>query len=223
MKILCVSDTTRSLAFSSSIKELYGDVDLIVSAGDMPLSSYDYLTTNLNRDLFYVYGNHNLEEFSRTMDPDRGEMFRPEPIDPRFYGNLLDGKCIRHKDTGLLLAGLGGSYAYNGGQSQYTEWSMAWRIAKLLPHLLWNRLRYGRYLDVLVTHAPPFGIGDGEDLCHRGFRSFLRFIRLFHPAVLVHGHIHLFDENLPRESFLNDTKIVNVYGCYVVVVEMEDK
>ena len=43
MRLLCVSDTTRSLAFSPSIKSVYHDTDLILSAGDIPLESYDYM------------------------------------------------------------------------------------------------------------------------------------------------------------------------------------
>ena len=41
-------------------------------------------------------------------------------------------------------------------------------MARLTPQLLWNRQRYGRYLDVLVTHSPPFGVHDRPDLPHYG-------------------------------------------------------
>jgi len=37
MKILCVSDTTESLAFSSGVAEIYKGTGLILSCGDMPV------------------------------------------------------------------------------------------------------------------------------------------------------------------------------------------
>ena len=214
MRLLCVSDTTRSLAFSPSVKSIYSNTDLVISAGDMPLESYDYISTMLGSDVYYVYGNHNLKHFSRDMKKER----LPSPVgrDRPFFGFLADGKCIRDKNTGLIIVGLGGSMLYNGGESQYSERQMEWRILKLIPILLYNKRRYGRYLDILVTHAPPYGMGDGSDLCHRGFKCFLPFMEKYEPKYLLHGHVHLDDRNLPREIVYCNTKVVNVYGSYVI-------
>ncbi len=220
MRILCISDTTRSLAFSSRVKEIYKDVDLILSCGDMPLESYDYVTTMLNKDLCYVYGNHNLKDYNKALKS-RG-LIGVGPHEEvlhsleRFYGFMIDGKCYRDKKSGLLIAGLGGSMRYNDGDSQYTEVEMQYRILKLIPKLVYNKHRYGRYLDILVTHAPPFGLGDGPDLCHRGFKCFGYFIERFQPKYLIHGHVHLDDVNAPREIVKGKTKIINVYGAYLI-------
>lgn len=223
MKILCISDTTRSLAFSPSVKDIYKDVDLIISCGDLPLESYDYVSTMLNRDLYYVYGNHNLKNFRKAMKLESVSVgtfhsykHQTEDYSFKFYGFLLDGKCIRDKKTGLLIVGLGGSMRYNNGDSQYTEREMKLRIWKLLPVLFYNKRRYGRYLDILVTHAPPFGIGDGSDLCHTGFKCFLSFIDKFKPKYLLHGHVHLDDRNAPRETIRGNTKIINVCSSYLL-------
>ncbi|MGN1164779.1 MAG: metallophosphoesterase [Candidatus Ornithospirochaeta sp.] len=214
MRLLCVSDTTRSLAFSPSVKTIYSNTDLIISAGDMPLESYDYVSTMLGSDLYYVYGNHNLKHFEKDM---RRERFPSAGSrDHQFYGFLADGKCIRDKRTGLIIAGLGGCMLYNGGESQYSERQMEWRIRRLVPILLYNKTRYGRYLDILVTHAPPYGMGDGSDLCHKGFKCFLSFMEKYEPKYLLHGHIHLDDANLPRVTEYHKTKVVNVYGSYVI-------
>ena len=105
---------------------------------------------------------------------------------------------------------------YNEGDSQYTERQMENRIRKLIPFLLYNKLRYGRYLDILVTHAPPYGMGDGQDLCHMGFKCFLDFMEKYEPSYLVHGHVHLDDCNLPRVVEFGKTKVVNVYGSYLI-------
>ena len=216
MRLLCVSDTTRSLAFSPSIKSIYHDTDLILSAGDMPLESYDYMATMLSRDVYYVYGNHNLKHFD--VDMNKGFYRSSDPIDPsvKFYGFLLDGKVIRDKATGLLIAGLGGSMRYNEGDSQYSEREMERRIRRMIPRLLFNKHKYGRYLDILVTHAPPYGMGDGQDLCHMGFKCFLDFMKKYEPKYLVHGHVHLDDCNMPRVTEFGKTKVINVYGSYLI-------
>ena len=102
MRLLCVSDTTRSLAFSPNIKSIYGNTDIILSAGDMPLESFDYMATMLSRDVYYVYGNHNLKNFSCDMKKDRFPHSPTGDINSKFYGYLMDGKCIRLKDSGLI-------------------------------------------------------------------------------------------------------------------------
>ena len=217
MNILCVSDTTQSLAFSASVAEIYKDTDLILSCGDMPVESHDYLSTMLRRDLYYVFGNHNLNTFRAEMDREyRRYMRLHEDFDKKFYGFMIDGKCVVDKKTGLIIAGLGGSMRYNEGQSQYTESQMKRRIRRLVPALLRNKRKYGRYLDILITHAPPFGIGDGEDLCHRGFECFLDFMDKYRPKYLCHGHVHLNDQNAPRVTRYKDTLVVNVYGSYMI-------
>ncbi len=217
MRILCISDTTRSLAFSPNVRDIYKDVDLVLSAGDMPLDSYDYITTMLNSDLCYVYGNHNLKDFRKTMKLDAFHIARHEEIyTQKFYGFMIDGKCYRDSKSGLLIAGLGGSMSYNGGDSQYTETEMRLRMMKLIPVLLRNKIKYGRYLDILLTHAPPYALGDGPDLCHRGFRTFVTFIDRFSPRYVIHGHVHLDDRNANRIVERGDTKIINAYSSYLL-------
>ncbi len=187
---------------------------MILSSGDMPLESYDYVSTMLNSDLCYVYGNHNLKDYNKAMRNEGFHIHRND--DNKFYGFMVDGKCYRDKKSGLLIAGLGGSMRYNGGDSQYSESEMRRRILSLIPELLINKFRYGRYLDILITHAPPFGLGDGEDLCHRGFKSFLWFIDRFKPKYVLHGHVHLLDRNAERVKMRGETKIINVYGTYLL-------
>ena len=217
MRILCISDTTRSLAFSSSVGEIYKGVDLIVSAGDMPLESYDYVSTMLHSDVLYVYGNHNLKDYRKAVLKDhRFGVGVEDSYNTKFYGFMIDGRCYRDPRSGLLVAGLGGSMLYNGGDSQYTERQMMRRILRLVPQLIYNKRRYGRYLDILITHAPPFGLGDGPDLCHRGFKTFLGFIDRFQPRYLLHGHVHLDDRNAQRVRQRGSTTIINVYSSYLL-------
>lgn len=218
MKILCVADETDSLVYSPSSKRLFGDCDFVISAGDLPLRYYDFIMTIMGKQLYYVYGNHNLEQFKENVlkvQTPATNAFN-SPLISHYSGELIDGKCIYDKKRDLIIMGLGGSMLYNYGLSQYSEKQMKWRINKLVPRLLYNKQKYGRYVDILVTHAPVLGIGDGVDVCHRGFECFKTFIDKYKPKYLLHGHVHLFDENENRFYKYGETTIINVYKSFVL-------
>ncbi|MSU06081.1 metallophosphoesterase [Spirochaetales bacterium NM-380-WT-3C1] len=218
MKILCVADETDSLVYSPSSKRLFGDCDFVISAGDLPLRYYDFIMTIMGKQLYYVYGNHNLEQFKenvlKVQTPATNDF--NSPLTSHYSGELIDGKCIYDKKRDLIIMGLGGSMLYNYGLSQYSEKQMKWRINKLVPRLLYNKQKYGRYVDILVTHAPVLGMGDGVDVCHRGFECFKTFIDKYKPKYLLHGHVHLFDENENRFYKYGETTIINVYKSFVL-------
>jgi Icc-related predicted phosphoesterase len=92
---------------------------------------------------------------------------------------------------------------------------MIFKIWRLMPALLWNRVRYGRYLDILITHSPAFGIHDGQDPAHRGFRAFLRFMARFRPRYLLHGHHHIQRAEVCQTRYLQ-TEVINVYPFRVI-------
>jgi len=221
MKILCVADESDPLVYSPNIAERYKDIDFVIAAGDLPLSYYEYIVTSLNKPLYFVFGNHHLDDLSKYR---RKTYFEETPsirfLDEHYArttgGEYIDGKVMRDRNTGLLLAGLGGSMRYNNGEHQFSEFQMTLRILRIIPRLVFNRLRYGRWLDILITHAPPNGIGDQSDLCHTGFKVFLWFMRRFRPRYLLHGHVHLIDINLPRSIEYEHTEVINVYGSYVL-------
>lgn len=221
MKILCVADERDPLVYSANVVERYGDVDLVISAGDLPLKYYEFIVSSLNKPFYFVFGNHHLEDLPRFT--------RSWGIDESFElgydrthhgwgvgGDYIDGRVLRDTQTGLLLAGLGGSMRYNNGGHQFTEFEMFLRILKMVPKLIYNRICYGRFVDILITHAPPRGLGDREDRCHTGFKAFLWFIRHFNPRYLVHGHVHLIDLNDQRVLQYRQTEIINVFGSYLM-------
>ncbi len=208
MKILAVSDRVVNLIYSEQIRSLYGDVDMIIGCGDLPYYYLEYIVTMLPVPGIYVYGNHDKTQYTidgRTVDRAEG-------------CTLIDGKTWE-KD-GVLFAGLGGSMRYQPDAiNQYTEAEMRWRILRLLPGLIRNRIKYGRWLDVLVTHSPPLGIHDGEDLTHTGFKSLLRFLKWFTPKYMLHGHMHRYRRDVSYETQYLNTKVVNVYPKRVIEFE----
>jgi uncharacterized protein len=218
MKVLCIADHVDPFIYSAGIKSRFKDVDLVLSAGDLALEYYDFIISSLNKPLFFVFGNHHLTSRQRY---ERRSDALTSSLMPDWQGGVgatyLEGRVVR--TGGLLLAGLGGSIWYNGGEHQYTDFTMFFSILRLLPGMAWNRLFRGRWLDILVTHAPPYGINDLPDACHTGFRVFLWFMRTFRPRYLVHGHVHLYDRNAAREAHYADTTVLNAYDHTVIELE----
>jgi Icc-related predicted phosphoesterase len=216
MKILCVSDQIDPLVYTSTIKERFGDVDLVLSAGDLPMDYLDFIVSSINTPLLFVFGNHNLEEYQFIT---KGPVYHdPGALNSHSYGAThLHGKVVR--EGKLLVAGLGGSMKYSKGENQFTEREMKWEMIKMIPSLLFNRIFKGRYLDILLTHASPRGIHDKADKCHLGFKCFLWFMRKFRPKYLIHGHIHLYDLSEVRATKYLDTMVINAYSHYLLEYE----
>ena len=227
MKFLCVSDQIDPLIYSTSVKERYGDVDAVLCAGDLSMEYVDFIVSSLGKPTFFIFGNHNMEEFhlyEKIPGTDKVQQTQTGGHGADYVsGRVLRPKFLKFKNkdgntTPLLIAGLSGSLRYNNGRCQYTESQMKRKLLKLLPALLWNKIRYGRYLDILLTHVSPRHVHDREDQCHKGFECFNRFIIRFRPALLVHGHIHLYDLQARRVTEVENTTVVNAYSR--VIIEM---
>ncbi|MDZ4769732.1 MAG: metallophosphoesterase family protein [Chloroflexota bacterium] len=192
MKILCISDTVvQQLESAAHLRRRYSDVELIVSCGDLPAAYLEYITSVLSVPLYYVRGNH-----------DAGYQERP-PGGDDLHMNLFTFH-------GVTFYGLEGSLKYNNSPIQYSQSDMqmmTWRsIAALMPRRLGGR----RGIDVLVTHAPPKGIHDRDDLPHNGFDAYLTFMRMIKPRFLIHGHTHTWDNRDIIETQYGDTHVMNI-------------
>ena len=204
MKILAVSDQVVEGIYSSHIRERFGDVEMVLSCGDLSYSYLEYIVTMLNVPAFFVHGNHDQPEYKA----DGHVLTRPGG-----WINL-DGRTVKMK--GLLLAGLEGSIRYKPrAPFQYTESEMLYKAWRMAPALLMNRIFHGRYLDILIAHSPPCGIHDGEDLPHRGFEAFLELMARFRPRYLLHGHKHIYGPE-PSRTRYRDTEVINVYPFRVI-------
>jgi Icc-related predicted phosphoesterase len=127
----------------------------------------------------------------------------------------IDGRVVEAR--GLRIAGLGGSVRYKAGPNQYSQAQAGWRALKLEARIRLKRVRNGRKLDVLVTHAPPFGLAEAKDSAHVGFVATLRLIQHFQPSIAVHGHVHPYGRVLP-ERHVGKTRVVNVVPSRILEV-----
>jgi len=224
VKILAISDEVVESLYSPVIKDKFGDVDLVLGCGDIPFYYLEFIVTILDVPLYYVPGNHDrLQQYlsdGRIIHKAEGA----EQLDVRrvalpeiSLAARRAGQLHNRHTPRLLLAGLGGSRRYNlDGPHQHTESDMLLRLLRLAPALFANRLRYGRYLDILVTHAPPRGIHDADDLAHIGFAVFLRFMHFFKPKMLLHGHSHVYRGDTITNTHFESTQVLNVYPYRLV-------
>jgi hypothetical protein len=229
MKILVVADKVQEQVYSPGLKERMSDVELVLSCGDLPFYYLEFIVSSLNVPLLYVFGNHNTFEYART-DPEPevpdipGGRIRRLQTRSRFVKRAPEGcinvdeRVVHHK--GLLIAGLEGSMRYKPDSPyQYTDGQMCLKAARMSLRLTVARIRWGRPLDILITHAPAYGIHDGKDLPHRGFRSLLGLMRRFQPRYLIHGHRHIYHLQRPEVSDYQSTHVMNVYGHWVMEVD----
>ena len=195
MRILTVSDEECPALWDHYAPGRLEGYDLILSAGDLKADYLSFLVTMAHAPLLYVHGNHD-EGYSRRP---------PEGCD------CIDDQLVVYR--GLRILGLGGCLQYRPNAPwQFTERQMVKRIRKLRFALL----RAGG-VDIVVTHTPPLGLGDGDDLPHRGFTCFQKLLDRYHPLCLVHGHVHLRGWPLPdRELLYSSTRIVNASERYIL-------
>lgn len=208
MRILVVSDEVEPHLYGPGAFKLQSTTDVLISCGDLPFYYLEYLASTLNVPSYFVFGNHGFELEQRADEVGIAQ--------PRVGANLHG---ITVNEHGLLLAGLEGCMRYNpSAWFQYSENDMWLQALNLAPRLMMNRLRYGRYLDVLVTHAPAFGIHDQPDRAHTGFKSFLWLLRTFRPRYLLHGHIHVYNRNQVVATRYHQTDVINVYPHRVIEI-----
>lgn len=206
LRILVLSDQVKRRIYSENIKTTYQDVDLVVSCGDLPYYYLEFVIDMLNVPLFFVHGNHDPEvEIS-----ERGEKRQP-------WGAVnLHRKMERI--NGITFLGFEGSIRYSKARYQFDQWEVWLQVVGKVPVLLLNRLLYGRYLDVLVTHSPAYQVGDETDRAHVGFKAYRWLIKTFKPRYHFHGHIHIYDHMSFSPTRYESTEVINV--CPYRVVEI---
>jgi hypothetical protein len=232
MKILVVADKVQEYVYSPGLKERMPEVELVLSCGDLPFYYLEFIVSSLNVPLLYVFGNHNTFEYVRSEseqeapgtrgNPIRGIQSQERQIKRAPEGCInVDERVVQHK--GLLIGGLEGCMSYKPyAPHQYTEGQMRLKAARMSLRLRFARIRWGRPLDVLITHAPAYHIHDGRDLPHRGFRAFLGLMERFRPRYLIHGHRHVYHLQRPEATQYRETTVLNVYGHSLMDVEPQE-
>jgi uncharacterized protein len=198
LTVLAVADEISPLLYDYFDRERWRHIDLVLSCGDLPPEYLGFLCSSLDVPVLYVRGNHD-------------SAYQMERYDGciNVHGRVVE--C-----NGVRVAGFEGSQRYNAGPVQYTE--------GMMQRLLWReRLRCFRSggPDIVLTHAPPAGVHDAPDLCHRGFASFVRAIECWRPQYFVHGHTHAYNRS-DMTTTVGHTTVVNAYPYTVLRIEPGD-
>ncbi|MGQ0838248.1 metallophosphoesterase family protein [Actinokineospora sp.] len=211
-KVLAVADEVVERLWTDKVRE--HQVDLVLAAGDLPFDYLEFLSDALDRPCVFVPGNHDV---SLDGYASRHGLWMKDGLPTEWPGpaGAVNVDTRVADVAGLRIAGLGGSIRYNQGPNQWTERQMTWRAHRLRRRAAVRRLRDGRGIDVLLTHAPPRGVGDREDPPHRGFECLHDTVRRLRPALLLHGHIHPHGEQVPDRT-LGDTRVVNTVGYRIL-------
>lgn len=198
MKILCVSDEECPALWDYYVPGRLKEYDLILSSGDLKASYLSFLVTMARCPVLYVHGNHDTAYDQKP----------PEGCD------CIDDYLVEY--NGIRILGLGGCPWYHPGKYQHTEQDMKKRLRKL-RFALWR----AKGVDIVVTHAPPKGIGDLDDPAHQGFEMLLELMDKYKPKYLLHGHVHLrYGTDQTRVRRYGDTQVINV--CERYVLELPD-
>jgi Icc-related predicted phosphoesterase len=87
--------------------------------------------------------------------------------------------------------------------------------------------RFGKDLDILLTHVPPYGVLDMVDFPgipkdwkgkHAGSKAILDYIKKYHPRFVVCGHIH---EGLGQKK-VGETEVYNLGVAEAGIIEVDN-
>jgi Icc-related predicted phosphoesterase len=191
VRVLAVADEEVP-AMESRVRDLR--VDLVLAAGDLPWDYLESLVSLIDAPAAFVPGNH---------DPRTGVGKGPRGL------VSLDGQV--RSIGGLRVAGLGGCVRYNDGQHQYTQKEYDRRARRLIEDARGP-------VDILLTHAPPLGLGDEPDPPHLGISALHGVIETLSPTWHLHGHIHPYGMHKPDRQ-LGATTIRNVIPWQLIEIE----
>lgn len=211
VRVLAVADEIAPSVHDPGVTRLAPD--LVLAAGDLPWDYLEFLSSILDVPVVFVPGNHDpaVETPATGLRGLIAGYGRP-PRDVRPLGCVnADGEVV--EAAGLTIAGLGGSVRYNPGPNQYTQEQQARRARRLV-----RRARRRGPVDVLLTHAPPRGLGDEDDAPHEGFEALHAVIDALRPTWHLHGHIHPYGLERP-DRHVEGTTVRNVVPYDVIEIE----
>ena len=194
MRILVLADEPVDRLWNELGKDTLRQADLVLSCGDLPASYLSYMTCFCSGPVVYVHGNHDSH-------------YQQKP--PEGCVNA-EGHVVLVR--GLRILGLGGSMRYRpDNPCMFTEAEMERRIRQLR-----RELKKTGGFDILLAHSPIAGLGDQEDLPHRGFECFKPLLSQYRPRIMFHGHVHqaYSGAGFRREREWDGVPVVNACGSY---------
>lgn len=182
----CLVIADKNPQIDLSSKAEEENVDLIISLGDFERSMLLSLARTKIPKIG-VYGNHDAGEYMKEIGMLNLHMATWDFMNYKFGG--FQG-CVRYKDNPYAI--------------MYTQEEANNMFANFPP------------VDIFITHCPPRGINDEDEIAHQGFDALRNYIDKNHPKVLFHGHTYPTEETMIRNY--GGTRIEYVSGYRIVEI-----
>lgn len=162
------------------------DIDAILTLGDLELQEIRYLEMVTDIPKLGVYGNHCSGSYFDPLGITNMHMCSMELNGVTFGG--IEG-CVRYKNSPTA--------------KMYTQEEVTEMLADFPA------------VDVMLSHAPPYGVNDEpDDPTHAGYRGLRTYVEQHHPSLLLHGHTYPSEQEQVHR--LGSTRIEYVYGSRII-------
>jgi Calcineurin-like phosphoesterase len=201
IRLLAVSDAPDPALEYEVNRQALGRLDGIVGCGDLEPAYLCFLADAFRVPLAFVRGNHDRDGQWQSMSEEA-----PTPI---ASGRLteLGGVTI----AAFSWPGLGRDHV-----ALRNERSAWWDVLRAARRLFIRRLVRGRRPVLIVSHAPPRGVGDtASDPYHLGYNAYRWLLDRLHPPLWLHGHTTIATVKDWRDTH-GPTTVANVTGSVVV-------
>lgn len=200
IRLLAVSDEIDPALDHEVNRTAIGRLDAIVGCGDLEPAYIGFLADAFGVPVAFVRGNH-----------DRGGHWKETAQDaPR---PLPSGRLARV--GGLVVApfewpGLGSDHAL---RDEGRAW---WDVLRAARGLAVHRLTHRAEPVLVLSHAPPRGVGDRDaDRYHLGYTAYRWLLDRLRPPLWLHGHVTPATVRDWRDTH-GPTTVANVTGAVVV-------
>jgi hypothetical protein len=205
---LAVSDDEEpALEYEGNRADL-GTLDAIVGAGDLQPDYLGFLADAFGVPLRYVRGNHDRGgRWAETV-----ERLTPQALPTASIDELdglpvltLEWPGIRHRDQ------------------RRHDGSATADVVRIAISVALRRLAGRSRPAVVLSHAPPRGIGDGAaDPYHEGFSAYRWLLDRLRPPLWLHGHVHPASVDSWRLDH-GGSQVVNVTGAVLIEIQSPDE
>ncbi len=201
---LAVSDDPDPALGHAKNRADLGRLDAIVGCGDLEPDYLGFLADAFCVPLCYVRGNH--DKGGRWDDTVARNAPRP----------LASGRI--HRLNGVSVAALEWPGLRHGDRRRHDR--SAWAdVLRVVGRRGFARLAGVTQPLVVISHAPPLGIGDREaDTYHAGYDAYRWLLDRSGPPLWLHGHVPPASVDGWRVVH-EQTEVVNVTGAVLVEIQ----
>ncbi|HET9174710.1 MAG TPA: hypothetical protein VFN56_05550 [Candidatus Saccharimonadales bacterium] len=183
MNILALADRPPHLSLQGSIADYCHreGVDIICTLGDLEMADIAELEYITDVPKIGVYGNHCSGSYM-------------EPL------GIVNMHMRTAQLNGISFGGFEGAVRYKQGDAPMFTQAEATALMSDFP-----------YVDIFLSHAPPYGINDEPDeLAHQGFHGLRQYLDGKQPKLWLHGHTYPSPDALV--TTVGSTRIEYVFG-----------